>query len=327
MHATRSGDAPSSISAPPELPAQLGGIRVGRLLGAGGMGRVYLGHHPVLDVPVAVKVLLERGGDPSRFLTEARLAAKLQHPRVVRVLNAGEDSGLRWIAMEYVHGATLKEIVRDRGALPWREALGFALQAAEGLAAAHRAGIVHRDVKPSNLMVDAGGGVKVADLGLARSLAGSSDATVDGALIGTPAYMSPEQLADPRRATPAADVYALGATLVYLLTGQASPEAGPVGGLARAAGLPPAVHDLVRRMLAADPVRRPADGAAVVREIEAILGHVSTISGGSRITRRLAAVRAPRWLGAAAAASVLVLAGWAVAPGGGSGDPVPAPAP
>jgi hypothetical protein len=320
-------DQPSSISIPPEVPSELAGIRLGRVLGVGGMGRVYLGHHPVLDVPVAVKVLLDRGGDDSRFLTEARLAARLQHPRVVRVLNAGEEAGVRFLVMEYVHGSTLKEIVQERGALPWREALGFILQAAEGLAAAHRAGIVHRDVKPSNLMVDAAGGVKVTDLGLARSLVGSSDATVDGAMIGTPAYMAPEQLVDPRRATAAADVYGLGATFAFLTTGSLVPEQQRPSGLQRMPEMPPTVAALVSRMLDRDPARRPADGGAVVREIERVLGLASTSTLRTRISDRLQRTRAPRWLGAAAAASLLVLAGWAVAPVDPAGDPTPTPAP
>jgi hypothetical protein len=320
-------DQPSSISVPPETPEALAGIRLGRILGAGGMGRVHLGHHPVLDVPVAVKVLLDRGDDPTRFLTEARLAARLHHPRVVRVLHAGEEGGVRFLVMEYVHGSTLKEIVQERGALPWREALGFILQAAEGLAAAHRAGIVHRDVKPSNLMVDAAGGVKVADLGLARSLVGSSDATVAGAMIGTPAYMAPEQLVDPRRATPAADVYSLGATFAFLTTGSVMPEQQRPSGLMRMPDLPPAVAGLAARMLDRDPARRPADGGVVVREIEGILGLASRSTLRTRISERLQRSRAPRWLGAAAAASLLVLAGWAVAPDRTTGDPAPAPTP
>ena len=320
-------DPPSSVSVPPEVPAELAGIRLGRILGAGGMGRVHLGHHPVLDVPVAIKVLFDQGGDDTRFLTEARLAARLQHPRVVRVLNAGKEAGVRFLVMEYVHGSTLKEMVQERGALAWRQALGFILQAAEGLAAVHRAGIVHRDVKPSNLMVDAAGGVKVADLGLARSLVGSSDATVEGAMIGTPAYMAPEQLVDPRRATPAADVYGLGATFAFLTTGSVMPEQQRPSGLQRMPELPPAVSALVARMLDRDPARRPADGGAVVREIERILGLASTSTLRTRISERLQRTRAPRWLGAAAAASLLVLAGWAVAPGAASGDPTPVPVP
>ncbi|HAT11673.1 MAG TPA: hypothetical protein DCS97_14020, partial [Planctomycetes bacterium] len=263
----------SSVSATPHVPDVLAGVRLGRVLGVGGMGRVYHGRHPILDIDVAIKVLHPERGDEDRFLTEARLAARVQHDRVVRILHAGIEEGCRFLILEYVDGRTLKQVVEERGRLPWREALHLALQAAEGLAAAHRLGIVHRDIKPSNFLLDGQGRVKLADLGVARSMLGSSDITAAGDVVGTVAYMAPEQVEDAPAVTPAADVYALGATLGYLLSGLTPQRLRKAGGLRQVQGdIPQTVAALVQRMMADEPWDRPSDGAAVVGELERLLG-------------------------------------------------------
>ena len=189
-----------------------GRYRLERPLGHGGMATVYLAHDVELDRPVAVKLLAESlAGDQAfrrRFLREARLAARLSHPNVVGVYDAGEaEDGRPYIVMEYVDGSTLE----GRGRLPPREAVGLAVQACHGLAHAHAAGLVHRDVKPHNLLLRSDGTLKVADFGIARA-AEATALTQVGTVLGTAAYLAPEQ-ATGGEVTPATDVYSLGAVL------------------------------------------------------------------------------------------------------------------
>jgi len=187
-------------------------------LGSGGMGKVYRGYHGRLGIEVAVKCLPPQlfALDPSnqtRFEREAQLGAVITHQNVVRVYDVGQAFGLQYLVMELVRGETARERSRRKGPLPEREALGLIVQAAEGLAAIHDRGVVHRDVKPQNLLVARDGTVKVADLGLARPVA----SLATSAVIGTPAYMAPEQLAN-RDIGPATDTWALGACIYALLT-------------------------------------------------------------------------------------------------------------
>ncbi|MEK7411971.1 MAG: serine/threonine-protein kinase [Planctomycetota bacterium] len=286
----RKSDGRSAAKSDDEMPAQIGGVRLISLLGEGGMGRVYLGHHAVLDIGVAVKLLRDQGGDPRRFFSEARLAARIEHENVVRVLHAGEELGHRFLVMEYVLGKTLKAHVREVGKLPWRDAAGYILQAARGLAAAHRQGIVHRDIKPTNLLIDKQGRVKVADLGLAHVMSSDAQGTVPGTVLGTPTYMAPEQTRDPHKVTPAADIYALGVCFYYLCSAETpfrghdsadvmiAHRTAPIPDLRKLVpDVPPAVAGLIVRMMAKNPTDRPADGGAVVEELERILG-LATVS-------------------------------------------------
>ncbi len=308
------------------MPDRLGGVQLERLIGQGGMGRVYLGHHPILDVEVAIKVMRAGSGSRNRFLTEARLAARVQHEHIVRILHAGDEGGFCYLVLEYVPGRNLKQLVHDRGPLPWREAADIILQAARGLAAAHRQGIVHRDIKPSNLLQDADGRIKVADLGLARALindpAGGED-TSFGGIIGTPAYMPPEQAKDAHLVTPAADVYGLGATLYYLLTGEAPFPGRSFRELlaihrqgtipdpsTRSPGLPAALGQLAHRMLAKDPAQRPADGAAVVAELERQLGLATASTTAVRPLPMPSHHQRLWWAAAGIAGIGTVLIGW-----------------
>ena len=196
--------------------------RLERPLGHGGMASVHLARDTELDRPVAVKLLAENlSGDESvhrRFVREARLAARLSHPNVVSVFDAGEDGGRPYIVMEYVDGENLAELLARRGRIPPDEARGLALQAAQGLAHAHAAGLVHRDVKPQNLILRRDGTLKVADFGIARA-AEATALTQAGTVLGTAAYLSPEQ-ALGEEVTPATDVYSLGVVLYELLTGR-----------------------------------------------------------------------------------------------------------
>ena len=185
------------------------------------MATVELAHDAELDRPVALKRLAEnlaRDEDlRRRFLREARLAARLSHPNVVRVFDVGEDGGRPFIAMEYVEGGTLADLVARRGALPAAEVAKLGLQMCAGLAAAHDAGLVHRDVKPQNLLLGTDGLLKLGDFGIAVGHEGTR-VTLVGTVLGTAGYLAPEQ-ARGEQVTAAADIYAVGAVLYELLTG------------------------------------------------------------------------------------------------------------
>ena len=205
-------------------PGELIGGRyeLGRQLGAGGMARVYLGHDRLLDREVAVKVLAEPyASDPQfveRFRREASAAAGLNHPNIVAVYDRGEADGSYYIVMEYLSGPDLKQVIRRRAPLPPLQAIDFTQQILAALGAAHRRDIVHRDVKPQNVLVAEDGHLKVTDFGIARAGA-QTDMTEAGSVIGTAQYLSPEQ-ARGDEVTAASDCYAVGIVLYEMLTGR-----------------------------------------------------------------------------------------------------------
>ncbi|MBX9581839.1 MAG: protein kinase, partial [Gemmataceae bacterium] len=206
-------------------PAEVGGYRLLRKLGTGGMGTVYEAEAPGTGARVAVKLLSPRlASNPAsveRFRQEGRLASQLSHPRCVFVLAADTDAGRPYIVMELMPGKTLKDLVDERGPLPPAEAVAHTLDVVDGLTEAHRLGVLHRDVKPSNCFLTADGRAKVGDFGLSKSLAGSPNRqiTQSGAFLGTVLFASPEQLkSEPLDYT--SDVYSVCATLYYLLCGQ-----------------------------------------------------------------------------------------------------------
>ena len=198
---SQSGRAGAAAPAPaPERDLsgmQLCHFAVKRLIGRGAMGSVYLGHDTSLDRPVALKVLApEIAHDPGmirRFVLEAQAQARLVHPNVVQMFFVGQDQGIHFFAMEYVEGPALDGVLQERGRVPWPEVLEFALAAARGLRAARQAGFIHRDVKPSNMLLDGKGGVKIFDFGLVKNMDGDSSLTREGAVVGSPYYMAPEQ--------------------------------------------------------------------------------------------------------------------------------------
>ena len=183
---------------------------------------VYRAFDTVLERPVAIKLMHRSIAADSdqleRFRREARAVARLNHPHIVTVIDAGEDQGAQFIVFEYVEGETLKERIRRCGRLPVPEAVAYAIEVARGLRAAHEQGIVHRDVKPQNVLVDAEGSAKITDFGIARSLA-EEGLTADGKVLGTTDYVSPEQ-ALGHIVTPQSDVYSLGIVLFEMLTGE-----------------------------------------------------------------------------------------------------------
>jgi serine/threonine-protein kinase len=199
-----------------------GRYRVEDVLGRGGMASVYLARDAELERPVAVKVLAEHLADQpdfrDRFLREARLAAQLSHPNVVQVFDVGEEDGKPFIVMECVEGSTLAEELKERGRLEPEEVVDVALQICGGLEHAHAAGLVHRDIKPQNLLLRPDGTVKIADFGIARA-AETTRLTQIGSVLGTAAYLAPEQ-ALGEEVTASADIYSLGCVLYELLAGR-----------------------------------------------------------------------------------------------------------
>jgi serine/threonine-protein kinase len=266
---------------PGTLPAVLGGrYRLERRLGHGGMAAVHLGHDTVLDRPVALKLLADGPGHDDelreRFLREGRFAAKLSHPHVVGVFDTGEEDGRPYIVMEYVEGSSLAEELARRGAFDPDEVVELGRQACAGLGHAHDAGLVHRDVKPENLLLRADGVLKVADFGIARGGIGAT-ITQAGTLLGTASYMAPE-VADGRPATAASDVYSLGAVLYELLAGVPPRRVESLADLSdeqplrplgeRVPDAPPALAAAITRCLEREPLRRPQSARELVLQLE-----------------------------------------------------------
>ncbi|MCU0866433.1 MAG: serine/threonine protein kinase [Planctomycetes bacterium] len=257
-------------------------------IGKGGMGAVYRGLHCKLNLDVAVKCLMPSlaAEDPSfieRFEREARLAASLTHQNVVRVMDVQNHRGLHYLVMEFVRGETVRERVVRKGPLAEAEALTILFGACSGLAEAHGRGIVHRDIKPDNLLISIEGRVKVADLGLARGTApGESGGTLSSGGMGTPQYMPPEQW-ERSDVGPTADVWAIGAVLYFLLAGEHAIADGPLHTVARAIGeqefpnlrqrrpeLRPEVHALFERCVRRAPHERFADAAELLLALRAL---------------------------------------------------------
>jgi beta-lactam-binding protein with PASTA domain/tRNA A-37 threonylcarbamoyl transferase component Bud32 len=241
----------------------------------GGMATVYLATDTKLERRVAVKILHAHLADDAetvaRFEREARAAARLSHPDVVTVYDQGVDHGRPYLVMEYVPGANLRRIIRDRGRLSAAEAVAVMDHVLAALAAAHAAGLVHRDVKPENVLVTADGRVKVADFGLARAVAGTTVTTTSSVLMGTAQYLAPEQF-EHGTADERSDVFSAGVLFYELLTGSAPFAADNTYALltrytkedipppsAAASGVPPQVDALVTWATSRDPQQRPAD--------------------------------------------------------------------
>ncbi|HKH12768.1 MAG TPA: protein kinase [Rubrobacter sp.] len=263
-----------------------GRYTIERPLGSGGMAEVFLAHDSVLERDVALKVLRSqyRGDEEfyERFGREARSAASLSHPNIVQVYDRGETpDGTCYIAMEYVSGGTLKERLDERGPMEPQRALAVAAQVAEALWAAHERGMVHRDIKPQNILVTDMGHLKVTDFGIARA-ASAATISATNAVFGTAGYLSPEQaLGEP--ATPRSDLYSLGIVLYEMLTGVVPYRAdNPVAVCMKHVTepltpprrldptIPDAVDALVIKMLAKDPADRPASASELLDDIEEV---------------------------------------------------------
>jgi serine/threonine protein kinase len=311
-----------------EIGPRLGEWRIGGLIGRGGMGRVYAASHVVRGGKAAIKIfhLASQGSRREllldRFRREARLAKAIDHPNVVRVLDAGEHRGVPWLAMERIEGETARQRVERKGRLELFEALAIAHAAAKGLAALHAARVIHRDVKPGNVLVARNAKVKLADLGLAKALDASAALTGQNVKLGTPRYAAPEQWSDAAGATPATDVWALGALLYYLLTGRDGIAGKSPSAIARQTciegfprlrdahrEMPAAVDALIARATALDPAERYADGAALATAIRGVARVLrSPPPVGDEASRALSMILVPV---AIAAGALLV---WSVGP-------------
>jgi eukaryotic-like serine/threonine-protein kinase len=250
-----------------------GRYRLETAIGRGAMGEVWRAYDEMLGRPVAVKLLLAQNTDPTaaaRFRLEAQTAGRLRHPHVVGVVDFGEQDGRLFLVMELVEGDSLQRVLAQTGSLPAEEVARIAAQAAAGLAVAHEQGIVHRDIKPGNLLLDAVGSVKIGDFGIARFMddpAGGLTAT--GQIVGTSLYIAPER-ALGRPAGPPSDVYSLGCVLYQLLTGRVPFQAEsaiavlhhhldtpPVPPREMGIALPPAFENYLLGLLAKRPEDRP----------------------------------------------------------------------
>jgi tRNA A-37 threonylcarbamoyl transferase component Bud32 len=291
------------------------------------MGEVWKARHRKLDKFVALKLLLA-GAENERFLREMQAVGQLDHPNLVKALDAGEQDGTHYLVMELVEGTDLAQVVTEHGPLSPDEVKTMACQIAAGLVYLHGCGFVHRDLKPSNLMRTPDGTIKILDLGLARRLESTpadADLTRSGQAMGTPDYLSPEQASDASHADARADLYGLGATLFYLLTGRA-PFADHQGVQAKLKAhlqmeppairslrpdVPQALADLVNRLLAKKPEDRPISAVSVLAELT---------SAGARHRRLLIGGA----VAVAAAAMVALMLSIGSRP---AADATPAPAP
>ena len=263
-----------------------GRYRLESKLGSGGMSTVYLARDETLERWVAVKVLHREISDQpdqlERFRREARAVAQLSHPNVVAVIDAGEDGGYPYIVFEYVPGETLKARIDSVGRLPLDEAAAYAIEIGRGLAAAHAQRLIHRDVKPQNVLIDAEGRAKVTDFGIARSLE-SDGLTKTGRVLGTTDYVSPEQ-AMGHEVDSRSDIYSLGVLLYEMLTGEPPFKAETVVGVAMKHVHDPmpdtqthrpdasaAVARVVERATSKDPAQRYRDMNEMLAELEAAL--------------------------------------------------------
>ncbi|MGW0181228.1 serine/threonine-protein kinase [Nocardia sp. NPDC003345] len=283
------------------------GYRIERRLGSGGMGTVFLVHHPRLPRRDALKVLSTAHAEDaefrSRFLREAEIAARLQHPNLVAVRDRGETDGVLWIAMQYVAGTDAAELVRRAsGGLGVARAVSIVAYAALGLDEIHRAGLLHRDVKPANILVsasyDGSERVLVTDFGIARQMQDTASLAESGSVTATLAYAAPEQL-NGERTDPRADVYALGCTLYQLLTGRVPfPRDTPAAVIyshlyeppprpsEAAPGIPPGFDAVIATALAKNPADRyPSCGALAAAAEAASVAQPDAVP--SRVPRRL----------------------------------------
>jgi hypothetical protein len=321
----------------------LGGYRIEQIAGRGGMGVVYRAEQLALGRQVALKVispeLAEDPGFRERFKHESRIAASIDHPNVIAVHEAGEVDGLLFLSMRYVEGTDLRGLIRELGRVPLERATHILTQVADALDAAHARGLVHRDVKPANILIAAGGNdhAYLTDFGLTKHLASASGLTNTGQWVGTADYVAPEQIqGDPIDAR--TDVYALGCVLYELLTGTVPfPRDNQVAKIyahlsepppqvdCAALGLPAGLDHVVRRAMAKRPDERfPSAGDLARATVAAIeqrpleepertvaTGSAAPVRSGSGATRVMAppahARRTPSWLPAVLAGAVLAL--------------------
>jgi beta-lactam-binding protein with PASTA domain len=302
-----------------------GRYRLERRIGAGGMADVYLAEDETLHRRVAIKILADRytqdDGFIERFRREATAAAGLNHPNIVSIYDRGEAEGTYYIAMEYIEGPTLKEEITSRAPLPAEEAVGYAQQALQALEFAHRRGVIHRDIKPHNMMVTPDGLLKVTDFGIARA-ANQVEMTEVGSIVGTAQYLSPEQ-ARGQNVGPQSDIYSLGVVLYEMLTGTV-PFTGssaveiamkqvneqPIPPSQKNRLISPALEQVVMRALAKDSAVRFHSAREMADELERVrrgLGVSHDTQQATAVIGAYAAADATRVMGAPTAERTAVM--------------------
>ena len=262
----------------------LGPYRIVDSLGQGGMGHVYKAEDQVLRRPVAIKVLPREKSTPeaiANFNRESQALGSLNHPRLVKAIDAGYDGNVYYLVVEYVPGSDLRKLVRRDGPLSLASAASIISQVAEGLQHAHQRGIVHRDVKPGNVLVTPEGEAKLSDLGLAGSMYATADEDPrHGKIVGTADYLSPDHITSPWNPAPSWDIYSLGCTLYYAVTGKVPFPGGTTSDKARAhcelkpldprrlnPQLTDRFVDVLADMMAKDPAERIPTAEAVMMRL------------------------------------------------------------
>lgn len=277
------------VSEPPPTPTSLGKYRIVRRIGTGGMGEVYLAVDEVLNRPVALKAIAPTFSTSEnfqkRFMQEARVVASLVHPNIVQIYNLEQIEGRLVFVSEYVEGQNLEQLMKQQGSLSPSEAMRIGIAVAQALEVAHQHAIIHRDVKPSNVLISKSGNIKLTDFGIAKLVQDleSTQLTQSGVLVGTPAYMSPEQI-EGQMVDTRTDLYALGAVLYEMLTGKryldaASPMAllykiineQPLPPSRFDQSIPQALDSLIMRCLAKNPKDRFSSAGDLAQELQRIL--------------------------------------------------------
>jgi len=285
--AAKSPSSTSKLSSDKSKASELGDFKLLKKLGEGGMGEVYLARQVGLDRKVALKVLSKHLGKKEtfveRFFREARAMARLDHPNVVKVFAVESDKGRHYVAIEYVDGQSMQDWVNQLGRLSVADAVRVTIQCAQALVHAHEASLVHRDIKPDNVLVTSTGQVKVADFGLAKAADEDVSMTQSGTGMGTPLYMAPEQARNAKTVDLRADIYALGCSLYHFLTGELPFQGATALELvmAKEKGLftsarklnneiPDRLDLLIDRMIAKDPDHRYADCSELLVDLNAM---------------------------------------------------------
>lgn len=286
---------------PSDIPAQLGPYRIVRVLARGGMGEVLLGIDTTLRRPVAIKrmakVLLEDPDSRERFQREARATAAVSHPNIAGIYFVGADEqGLPYLAMEYIDGKTLGQLLRERRPVAASTVCDWMIQTCEGLQAAFKAEIIHRDLKPANLMITHDGLLKIVDFGLAKIFRDNTHKTQTGMVVGTPQYMSPEQ-GQGRALDHHSDIYSLGATFYHFLSGRPPFDGNSMIDVMMKHVTAPLVPlysvnprvpmplcDMIHRMMSKNPADRPRDYEELLGELKAIKLHLLTREKGAFVT-------------------------------------------
>ena len=278
--------------------ARIGSYRLTKPLGSGGMSSVFRGEHTESGLEVAVKILPRSlARNPTllqRFIREAKSAESLEHPSIVAIYDRGFDDGRHYLVLELVSGGDLHDFIRNHGQMSPKEATRVIRASAEGLGYAADRGVIHRDVKPANLLLTGDGKVKVTDLGLAIQMENEDErVTRDGTTVGTVDYMAPEQARDSRATSVRSDIYSLGCTFYYLLTGMPPFPGGDITDKLRrhATDPPPDIRklrpevspqlaQLIRRMMAKNPDNRQGDYRELIAAIDALPDSPSDLADG-----------------------------------------------